>query len=81
MPGPGTRDQQEDSQGPRLGRQARGPGPGPDGQGDDGNSAVRGMWNLLSRIELVAPGQLPAQLEQWPTTVQDSILRQRAPGQ
>jgi hypothetical protein len=33
------------------------------------------------RVELVAPGQLPAEWEQWPTTVQDSITRQREPGQ
>ena len=34
-----------------------------------------------ARIELVAPGQLPAQWEQWPSTVQGNILRQREPGQ
>ena len=34
-----------------------------------------------ARIELVAPGQLPAEWEQWPSTVQGSILRQRQPGQ
>jgi hypothetical protein len=34
-----------------------------------------------ARVELVAPGHLPAQWEQWPRTVQDSIERQRQPGQ
>ena len=34
-----------------------------------------------ARIELVAPGQLPAEWEQWPGTVQASIVRQRQPGQ
>ena len=34
-----------------------------------------------ARIELVAPGHLPAEWEQWPSTVQDSIMRQREPGQ
>ena len=34
-----------------------------------------------ARIELVAPGQLPAEWDQWPSTVQDSIVRQREPGQ
>jgi len=34
-----------------------------------------------TRIELVAPGQLPAQWEQWPSTVRHSIRRQREPGQ
>jgi hypothetical protein len=34
-----------------------------------------------TRIELVAPGQLPAQWEHWPATVRDSFLRCRGPGQ
>jgi hypothetical protein len=34
-----------------------------------------------TRIELVAPGQLPTQWEQWPGTVRDSVLRHRGPGQ
>ncbi len=34
-----------------------------------------------ARIELVAPGQLPARWEQWPGTVRDSFLRHRGPGQ
>jgi hypothetical protein len=34
-----------------------------------------------ARIELVAPGQYPAEWEQWPTTVQDSIVGRRKPGQ
>jgi len=34
-----------------------------------------------TRIELVGPGQLPAQWEQWPGTVQSAIVRQRQPGQ
>ena len=34
-----------------------------------------------ARVELVAPGRLPAEWEQWPRTVQDSIQRQRQPGQ
>ncbi len=34
-----------------------------------------------ARIELVAPGQLPARWEQWPRTVRDSFLRHRGPGQ
>ena len=34
-----------------------------------------------ARVEVVAPGHLPAQWEQWPSTVQASILRQREPGQ
>jgi hypothetical protein len=33
-----------------------------------------------ARIELVAPGHLPAGWKQWPRTVQDSIGRQRQPG-
>jgi hypothetical protein len=34
-----------------------------------------------ARVELVAPGCLPAEWEQWPRTVQDSTGRQRQPGQ
>jgi hypothetical protein len=34
-----------------------------------------------ARVELVAPGHLPAGWEQWARTVQDSIERQRQPGQ
>lgn len=34
-----------------------------------------------ARIELVAPGQMPAEWDQWPGTVQASIVRQRQPGQ
>jgi hypothetical protein len=34
-----------------------------------------------ARIELVTPGQLPAEWEQWPSTVQGNILRRREPGQ
>jgi hypothetical protein len=34
-----------------------------------------------ARIELVAPGQLPADWDQWPRTVQDTIVRRREPGQ
>lgn len=34
-----------------------------------------------ARVELVAPGQVPAEWEQWPGTVQASILRRREPGQ
>jgi len=34
-----------------------------------------------ARIELVAPGQLPAEWEQWPSTMQGNILRRREPGQ
>ena len=34
-----------------------------------------------AHIELVAPGQLPAGCDQWPSTVQGSILRRRQPGQ
>ena len=34
-----------------------------------------------TRIELVAPGQMPADWDQWPGTVQASIMRQREPGQ
>ena len=34
-----------------------------------------------ARIELVAPGQLPAEWEQWPSTVRASIVRKREPGQ
>ena len=34
-----------------------------------------------ARVELVAPGQVPAEWEQWPSTVQGSIVRQREPGQ
>jgi hypothetical protein len=34
-----------------------------------------------TRIELVAPGQLPAQWEQWPGKVRDSFLGHRGPGQ
>ena len=34
-----------------------------------------------TRVELVAPGQTPAEWEQWPGTVQASILRRREPGQ
>ena len=34
-----------------------------------------------TRIELVAPGQLPAEWEQWPSTVQGSIRRRRESGQ
>jgi hypothetical protein len=34
-----------------------------------------------ARVEIVAPGQLPAEWDQWPSAVQDSISRQREPGQ
>jgi len=34
-----------------------------------------------ARVELVAPGQWPAGWEQWPGTVQHSIIREREPGQ
>jgi hypothetical protein len=34
-----------------------------------------------TRIELVGPGQLPAQWEHWPRTVRDSFRRHRGPGQ
>jgi hypothetical protein len=34
-----------------------------------------------ARVELVAPGQLPAQWHQWPPAAQASISRQRQPGQ
>jgi hypothetical protein len=34
-----------------------------------------------ARVELVAPGQLPAHWNQWPGTAQASISRQRKPGQ
>jgi len=34
-----------------------------------------------ARIELLAPGQFPAEWEQWPRTVRASIMRQRKPGQ
>jgi hypothetical protein len=34
-----------------------------------------------ARIELVGPGQLPAQWEQWPRTVRDSFARHRGPDQ
>ena len=34
-----------------------------------------------TRIELVAPGQPPAQWEQWPGTLRDSIAQRREPGQ
>ena len=34
-----------------------------------------------ARVELVPPGQVPAEWEQWPGTVQVTILRQRQPGQ
>ena len=34
-----------------------------------------------ARIELVAPGQLPAEWKQWPSTVQGNILRRREPGE
>jgi hypothetical protein len=34
-----------------------------------------------TRIELVAPSQLPARWEHWPCTVQDSFLQHRGPGQ
>jgi hypothetical protein len=34
-----------------------------------------------ARIELLAPGQFPAEWEQWPRTVQGNILRRREPAQ
>jgi hypothetical protein len=34
-----------------------------------------------ARVELVAPGHVPAGWERWPGTVQASIVRQREPGQ
>lgn len=33
-----------------------------------------------ARVELVAPGRLPAGCEQWPRTIRDSIRQQRQPG-
>jgi len=40
-----------------------------------------GMRNPAARIELVAPGRVPAEWEQWPSTVRAGIVRQREPGQ
>jgi len=34
-----------------------------------------------ARVELAAPGQLPAGREQWPAEVRDSVMRGRGPGQ
>jgi hypothetical protein len=34
-----------------------------------------------TRIELVAPGQLPVEWDQWPDAMRDSVSRQRGPGQ
>jgi len=34
-----------------------------------------------ARVELVAPGQLPAGWEQWSAAVRDSVMRDRGPGQ
>jgi hypothetical protein len=34
-----------------------------------------------TRVELVAPGQLPARWEQWPASVRDAVMRDRGPGQ
>jgi hypothetical protein len=34
-----------------------------------------------TRIELVAPGELASEWEQWPSTVQGTFLLQREPGQ
>jgi hypothetical protein len=34
-----------------------------------------------ARVELVAPGQVPAEWEQWPSTVRASIVQRREPGQ
>ena len=34
-----------------------------------------------ARVELVAPGQAPAEWDQWPGTVQASIMQRRQPGQ
>jgi hypothetical protein len=42
---------------------------------------MRGMRYPGSRVELVAPGQVPAGWDQWPGTVLASILRRRQPGQ
>ena len=42
---------------------------------------MRGLRAPATRIELVEPGQLPAQWEHWPRTVQDSFGRRRGPGQ
>jgi hypothetical protein len=36
---------------------------------------------LSARVELVAPGHVPAEWQQWPATVQASMVRQRQPGQ
>jgi hypothetical protein len=47
------------------------------GHGDGGYSAVRDMRNPSARIELVAPGHVPAEWEQWLSIVQASIARQR----
>ena len=67
--------------GPRLGTGARGPGPGPDGRSIVVTPPCAACGTPSARIELVAPGQFPAQWEQWPSTVQASIVRQREPGQ
>jgi transposase len=40
-----------------------------------------GLRNPSARVELVAPGQLPAEWERWPSTMQHTTLRQRQPGQ
>jgi hypothetical protein len=35
----------------------------------------------VTRVELVAPGQLPAGWETWPAAVRESVMRDRRPGQ
>jgi hypothetical protein len=54
---------------------------GPDGQDDGGDSAVRAMRNPVSTRRARGPGQLPAEWEQWPSTVQASIVRRHQSGQ
>ena len=39
------------------------------------------MWHLRSPHRARGPGQLPAEWDQWPSTVQGNILRRRQPGQ
>jgi hypothetical protein len=51
------------------------------GHTNGSHPALRGMRNPSARVELVAPGHVPAGWEQWPGTVQDSIVQRREPGQ
>jgi hypothetical protein len=66
---------------PRLGPGTPGPRPRPDGQGHGGSLRRARNAEPPRPASSSWPGHLPAEWDQWPSRVHDSIIRQREPGQ